>query len=141
MIDARMKWAGPGGIKFEGVSCFGHKIATDGGKKAGGNEDGYKPTELVLFGLAGCSGVDVVRMLEKMRQQLSGVEIEIKAFQPDKFPKPFNKIEIKYIFRGKNLDRAKVEQAVNLSEEKYCAVGLTLSGVAKITSTIEILEE
>ena len=55
MITAKMTWAG--GLKFEGVSAFGHKIATDGGKPAGGKEEGYKPTELLLFGIAGCTGM------------------------------------------------------------------------------------
>ncbi len=139
MITAKMKWTG--GIRFEGVSAFGHTIATDGAKKSGGNEDGYKPTELMMFSLAGCTGVDVVRILDKMRQEITGVEIEVNASQPDQYPKPFNKVDVKYIFRGKNLDRAKVEQAISLSEDKYCAVSQTMKGIARITSTYEIIEE
>jgi putative redox protein len=139
MLQAKMKWAG--GLKFEGDTAFGHKIVTDGAKKAGGGEEGYKPTELILFSLIGCTGIDVVLILKKMRQQISGVEIEVTASQPDQYPKPFNKIDVKYIFRGKELNRDKVEQAVKLSEEKYCAVSLTLRGVARISSSIEIIEE
>ena len=59
-VTAKMKWVG--GLKFEGTSVFGHRIATDGGKGAGGQEDGYKPTELLLYGIAGCAGIDVVRI-------------------------------------------------------------------------------
>ncbi|MFH2035656.1 MAG: OsmC family protein [Candidatus Zixiibacteriota bacterium] len=138
MLSAKMKWTG--GLKFEGVSGFGLPIATDGAKSAGGSESGYKPTELVLYGLAGCTGIDVVRIIEKQRQELNGLEIEVDAYQPENYPKPFNKIEIKFIFTGKNLNRAKVEQAVSLSEEKYCVVSQTLAGVARIVSSIEIKE-
>ncbi|MCP4703288.1 MAG: OsmC family protein, partial [candidate division Zixibacteria bacterium] len=92
MMEAKLKWTD--GIRFEGTSEFGHKIATDGPKTAGGTEDGYKPTELVLFGVAGCTGVDVVRILQKMQQNVTGIEIEVKAFHPDEYPKPFKRIEI-----------------------------------------------
>jgi len=139
MVTAKMKWKG--GIRFEGISKFGHTIVTDGSKKAGGNEDGYQPTELMMYSLAGCTGVDVVNILGKMRQEITGVEVEVNASQPDQYPKPFNKIEVKYVFRGKNLDKAKVEHAISLSEEKYCAVSQTMQGIARITSTYEIVEE
>ena len=139
MIEAKLKWTG--GIRFEGTSAFGHTIATDGIKKVGGAENGYKPTELVLYGLAGCTGVDVVKILEKMRQEVTGIEIEVKGYQPDEYPKPFNKIEVKYIIRGKNLDKDKISRAISLSEEKYCMVSLSLKGVARITSTFEVIED
>lgn len=139
MIKAKMKWAG--GIKFEGVSEFGLPIAIDGTAKAGGTENGYKPTELLLFGVAGCTGIDVVRILQKMRQDLTGIEIEVLGFHPDEYPKPFNKIEIKYTFRGKNLEKKKVEKAINLSEEKYCMVSQTLKGTAEVVTSYTIVEE
>lgn len=139
MIEAKLKWTD--GIRFEGTSIFGHKIATDGTKEAGGSENGYKPTELVLFGLAGCTGVDVVKILGKMQQEVTGIEIEVKGSQPDQYPKPFNKIEINYIFTGKNLDEKKIAKAINLSEEKYCMVSQSLKGMAKITTSYKIIEE
>jgi len=138
MIEAKMKWQG--GLKFEGVSAFGHKIATDGSKKAGGNETGYKPNELVLFGLAGCTGMDVIKILEKMRQDVTDLEVEVQGFQPEEYPKPYNKINVKFLFTGKNLDRKKVEKAVSLSEDKYCMVSQSLKGIAKINIEIEIKE-
>ena len=139
MVEAKLKWTG--GLRFEGVSLFGHPIATDAARAAGGTENGYKPTELVLFGLAGCTGIDVAQILKKMRQEVTGMEIEVKGYQPEEHPKPFNKIEVRYIFRGKNLDKDKIERAINLSEEKYCSVSQTLKGMARITSTYEIHEE
>jgi putative redox protein len=94
-----------------------------------------------MFSLAGCTGVDVAGILEKMRQKVTGIEITVSGQQPESYPKPFNHIEVKYLFRGKNLDKEKVRQAVELSEGKYCSVSQTVQGVARIVSTIEIIEE
>lgn len=134
-----MKWTD--GIRFEGTSAYGHKIATDGAKEAGGTENGYKPTELVIFGLAGCTGVDVIKILKKMQQDVTGLEIEVKASHPETYPKPFNRIEIHYIFTGKKLDEKKIEKAINLSEEKYCMVSQSLKGMANITTSYKIIED
>jgi putative redox protein len=139
MVTAKMSWAG--GLKFEGVSAFGHKIATDAGKNAGGNEDGYKPTELLLFGMAGCAGIDVVRIMEKQRQALTGLEIELIAHQPDEYPKPFHTIEMKFTARGRNLDASKLAKAIELSEAKYCVVSQTIQNITKVVTSQEIIEE
>jgi len=134
-----MTWAG--GLKFEGTGAFGHKISTDGGKKAGGNEDGYKPTELLLYAIAGCTGIDVVRILEKQRQELTALEIEILAHQQDEYPKPFHTIEVKFTARGKNLSEAKVAKAIELSEAKYCVVSQTIQQETKMVVTHEVVSE
>ena len=139
MLTAKMKWAG--GLKFEGTSAFGHSIATDGGKAQGGNEEGYKPTELLLFGIAGCTGVDVVRILEKQRQQLKSLEIELIAHQNDQYPKPFHTVEVKYIATGTNLDPKKLGLAIAMSESKYCAVSQTVENAGKVVTSYEIREE
>lgn len=138
MVESKVKWTG--GLRFEGTSVFGHKIATDGAKAAGGGEDGYKPTELVLYAVAGCTGIDIVNILKKMRQELTGFEIGVKGFQPDEYPKPYNRIEIKYTFRGKELDEKKVAKAISLSKDKYCMVSQSLKS-AEIVSSYEIIEE
>jgi len=139
MLTAKMKWAG--GLKFEGTSAFGHPITTDGGKAHGGNEEGYKPTELLLFGIAGCTGVDVVRILEKQRQQLKSLEIELTAHQNDKYPKPFHTIEVKFIATGTDLDPRKLGLAIAMSESKYCVVSQTVENEGKVVTSYEIREE
>ncbi len=139
MIEAKVRWTD--GIRFEGTSAFRHQIVIDGTKSAGGKESGYKPTELVLFGLAGCTGIDVAKILEKMKQDVTGIEVEVKGFQPDEYPKPYNRIEVYYIFTGKNLDKKKIEKAISLSEEKYCMVSQSLKGMANITSSYKIVEK
>jgi len=136
MLNAKMTWAG--GLKFEGISAFGHKIATDGSKEAGGHEDGYKPTELLLYGIAGCTGIDVVRILEKQKQPLSSLEIEITAHQSDNYPRPFHTIEVKYIAFGQGLDEKKLAKAIELSESKYCVVSQTVQRETKVVTSYEI---
>lgn len=139
MMTAKMKWAG--GLKFEGISAFGHKIATDGSKSAGGNEDGYKPTELLLYGMAGCAGIDIVRILEKQRQKLSSLEIELTAHQNEDYPRPFHTIEVKFVARGENLDENKLAKAIELSESKYCVVSQTVANETKIIVSHKVLPD
>jgi putative redox protein len=139
VIEVKMKWAG--GIKFTGVNAFGHTIISDGAKRSGGEESGIKPTELLLYGIASCTGVDVVRILEKQRQKISSLEIEVKAHQPDQYPKPFHKIEIKYIARGENLDETKLAKAIELSESKYCVVSQTVEQPGEVVTSYEIVKD
>jgi putative redox protein len=136
MLTARMTWAG--GLKFEGTSVYGHKIATDASKEAGGKEEGFKPTELLLFGIAGCTGIDVVRILEKQQQQLRSLEIRLSAHQNENYPRPFHTIEVKYIASGPNLDEKKLAQAIELSESKYCVVSQTIERETKIVTSYEV---
>lgn len=137
--EAKLTWTG--GMKFEGTSIFGHKIATDSSKKVGGNEDGYKPTELLLFGLAGCTGMDVLKILEKQRQVVTGLEIEVIGHQQDDYPKPFHKVEVRYTARGKGLDEKKVAKAIELSESKYCTVSQTVKMACEVTTSYAVIED
>ncbi len=139
MVTAKMKWTG--GLKFEGRSAFGHTIVTDGARKSGGEEAGYDSTELLLFGIAGCTGIDVVHIMEKQRQRLTALEIEVVAHQDEKYPKPFHTVEVKYIARGENLDEKKLAKAIELSESKYCVVSQTVQNQGKVITSYQILPE
>ena len=139
MIDVKMRRAG--GSRFEGEGVFGHTIITDGATQSGGEEAGFKPTELLLFGIASCTGVDVVRILEKQRQKLTSLEIEVKAHQNDNYPKPFHTFEVKYIARGEDLNENKLAKAIELSEGKYCVVSQTMESEARVTTSYEIVAE
>ena len=134
-METSMKWEG--GQKFSAMSLHGLPISTDAGKKGGGNEDGYKPTELLLWGVAGCTGIDVVRILEKKRQKLESLEIFIEADQNDEFPKPFHAIRVRYVATGDVSEKA-LAQAIELSESKYCVVSQTVQRETKITTSYEI---
>ncbi|MBN2370078.1 MAG: OsmC family protein [Vicinamibacteria bacterium] len=135
-VKASMTWKG--GLKFEGVSAFGNKVAIDAAKGAGGGEDGVKPTELLLWGIAGCTGIDVIRILRKQRQEIDSLEIEVVGRQNDDYPKPFHTIEVKYHVVGRNVDPDKLAKAIELSEGKYCVVSQTVQRETTITTSFEI---
>ncbi|MBD3333452.1 osmotically inducible protein OsmC [candidate division GN15 bacterium] len=138
-MSVKMKWGG--GLKFEGTNDWGNTIVADVAKKSGGDESGIKPTEMLLYSVAACTGVDVVRIMEKQRQKLSSLEIEVVAHQQDEYPKPFHTMEVKYLARGENLDEKKLAQAIELSEGKYCVISQTIAQPAEVKTSYEILEE
>lgn len=137
MMTIKMDWAG--GLKFKGESVFGHEILTDAGLASGGEEAGYKPSELLLFGLAGCTGMDVIRILQKQRQDVTAMEVEVTAHHDEQgFPRPFHTFEVKFTVHGNNIEPEKLEKAIALSEEKYCIVGQTIKNAGKVVSSYEI---
>jgi putative redox protein len=131
-LATKMTWKG--GIKFEGTGVCGRTLLADDGS------GGFTPPELLLWGIAGCTGIDIVRILEKQRQELTALDIEILGEQRDTYPKPFHTITVKYIATGRNLDRAKVARAIDLSERKFCVVGQTVQRETTVTSSFEIRE-
>lgn len=137
-MNKSIQWEG--GLKFTGKSTFGLDITLDGSKKVGGGEEGYQPLELVVFALAGCTGMDVVSIAKKMKQDVTGLKIDVETVQKEEHPRFLTKAHIEYQFTGKNLNPTMLERAILLSQEKYCSVGTTLSGVTKITHSIKINE-
>lgn len=135
---ASLRWTG--GLRFEGRGLYGHPIATDAAVSAGGNESGHKPTELLLWGIAGCTGIDVVRILQKQRQQLTGLEIVVTGENNESTPRPFHTIDVTYKAIGRNLDPLKLQQAIELSEAKYCIVSQTIQQSAKVHTHFEVHE-
>jgi putative redox protein len=100
--------------------------------------DNISPSQMLLLGLAGCTGMDVVSILQKKRQAVRDVQVQIAAHQPDEYPRPYHTIEIKYIVRGDNIDPKAVERAIALSEEKYCIVSQTLQREVEIKTSFEV---
>ena len=94
----------------------------------------------MLIGLAGCTGMDVVSILQKKRQQISDVEVMVIGHQPDDYPKPYHKIQLHFIVKGQNLDPQAVERAIQLSHDKYCVVGQTLQMPVEIKTSFKIEE-
>ncbi|MCP4685280.1 MAG: OsmC family protein [bacterium] len=138
-ISAKMSWVE--GDRFEGTGVYGNTITIDTPKAAGGTEQGFKPTELLLWGMAGCTGIDVVRILRKQRQEISSLEIEVIGHHQDEYPKPFHTVEIKYIASGKDLSEKKLAKAIELSEEKYCMVSQTVARETKVVTSYEVLAD
>jgi putative redox protein len=102
---------------------------------------GMKPSELLLVAVGSCTAVDVVGILEKKRTPLSSLSIEVSAEQQEEPPWTFRKVHIHYKLKGHKLTDKAVEQAIQLSEEKYCSVSATIRGVAEITTSFEILTD
>jgi putative redox protein len=95
----------------------------------------------MLFALAGCSGIDVVLIAQKMKQKITGLTINITGEQKEEHPRFITKANIEYIFTGSGLKKEMLEKAAALSEERYCSVGTTMAGITKITHSIVINEE
>lgn len=137
-MKTTIRWAGE--ASFEAETGSGHKIIMDGAQKYGGQNKGPRPMEMLLVGLGGCTSFDVVLILKRSRQDIRGCVVEITAERAKTDPKVFTKIHIKFVITGNNLDPAKVERAVKLSEEKYCSASIMLGKTAEITHEIEIVE-
>lgn len=132
MINARATWIDK--QRFNGISDSGHNIVVDGDKVAGNS-----PMELVLIGLCGCTGYDVVSILKKKRQPLTSLEIRAEADRAPNPPSVYTKIKLIYRVGGK-VTRKAAEDAVRLSKEKYCSISAMLDKTAKITTEIEYVD-
>ena len=128
------------GMLMVGKSQSGHSITMDGPSEIGGENLGIRPMEMLLLGVAGCTMIDVVTTLKKMRQDLSHLETKVKAERADDYPKVFNDIHIQFVLKGKDLDSKKVEKAITLSADKYCSASIMLGKTATITHDFEIIE-
>ena len=117
-----------------------HKIIIDAVEAVGGKDRGPRPKPLTLVSLGGCTGMDVISILTKMRVKPDYFNVEVEGDTTDKHPKYYHTIRIKYIFKGKDLPMAKLEKAVSLSQDRYCGVTTMLNKAAKIEHKI-IIEE
>ena len=126
------------GMLMVGKSHSGHSITMDGPPEIGGENLGVRPMEMLLLGVAGCTMIDVVTTLKKMRQDLTNCETKLSAERADEHPKVFTDIHIQFIVKGQDLDPKKVEKAITLSAEKYCSASIMLGKTASITHDFEI---
>lgn len=115
-----------------------HHITLDAKPEAGGENRGPSPKTLLLASLAGCTGIDVVSILEKMRVPLEGLRISVSASLTEDHPKIYDKMKVVYTFKGKDLPLDKLEKAVQLSEEKYCGVSAMLKKAGLIEYEIVV---
>lgn len=102
-------------------------------------QPGLSPMELLLTGMAGCTGIDIVSILRKKRQQIDDFQVRVRGKRADQPPKVYTEIEVTYLLWGEDLDPKAVEHAIRLSEEKYCSASVMLGAVAKIHSKYKIL--
>ena len=118
----------------------GFSIMLDAEERVGGKDRGPRPKPLTLVSLAGCTGMDVISILTKMRVKPDFFDVEVEGELTDEHPKYFHTIRIKYIFKGKDLPMDKLKKAVNLSQDRYCGVSEMLRKSSKLTHEIVILD-
>ncbi|PID60276.1 MAG: peroxiredoxin [Gammaproteobacteria bacterium] len=138
-MKARVKWLDH--MSFVGESESGHSVVMDSSPDSGGRNLGTRPMEMVLLGLGGCSAIDVRLILQKSRQHVTDIEVELDAERADDVPAVFTGIRIHYRVKGRSLDERRVGRAVSLSSEKYCSVSRMLEASVKLDFTWEIVEE
>lgn len=129
------------GITFVGKTDSNHWITMDGPEEFGGSNAGIRPKELILLSLAGCTGSDVASILSKKRVKLDGFEMNINADVADEHPQVFTKINLEYVFYGKNLPVKEIERAIELSQTKYCSVTAMLQKSVTIEHSYRIVED
>ena len=127
-----------GNMKFDAL-VSGHHVTMDALPEVGGNNEGPRPKELMLASLAGCTGMDVVSILKKMRVEPEQFDIEVDAPLSEEHPKHYTSMHITYIFRGQDLDMEKLKKAIDLSQERYCGVSAAYRKGMEITYEIRIL--
>lgn len=129
------------GITFIGKTDSNHWVPMDGPENFGGSNAGIRPKELLLISLAGCTGADVSAILQRKRTKLDGFEINISAESADTHPKVFTKINLEFVFYGKDVKEKDVERAIDLSQKTYCAVTAMLEKSIEIKYSFAIKEE
>lgn len=137
-MESKIVWKG--GMAFTGTADSGYLIPLDGKQEVGGHDLGFQPLQLFAIGLVGCTGMDVISILQKKRQEVTSFEVSAEITRADEHPKVFTKIILEYKIAGKNLDKEAVERAVELSETKYCPAQAMLEKTAEITHKIIIQE-
>jgi putative redox protein len=137
-VKARIKWAQD--MMFIGESGSGHAVVMDGAPEFGGRNLGPRPMEMMLLGLGGCSAFDVVLILKRSREAIDDCVVEIDAERADTDPKVFTQVKLHYTVTGHQLDRAKVERAVKLSNDKYCSASAMFGKTAVLTHDVQIIE-
>ena len=138
-MKARVQWLD--GRAFVGESGSGHAVVMDGAPESGGRNIGIRPMEMMLLGLGGCTAFDVVMILERMREKVTGLDIGLEAERASEDPKVFTHVKLIYKVKGHKLKAANVERAVKLSAEKYCSASAMFEKTAKIEHSFEIIEE
>jgi len=141
MSKVALQWIGGDSKLFVTRDSYGHSLVTGSWSDKGDEWQewkGIKSSDLLLMSLVSCSSYDVVLILERQRQQLTRMYVEVEADNADEPPYQFTKIHLHFIMEGIDLDEAKVARAIKLSDEKYCSVSATVRGVAELTHSFEI---
>lgn len=137
MVD--VMWEG--GMRFVATSEEGDSLTMDADTEGGGEGRGFRPVKLVLVGLGGCTGMDVVWILKRQRQDITGLEMKIMGTRREKDPRYYEDVHIEYVVRGRKLRESAVKRAIELSEQKYCSVRGIFRPEVKVTTSYRIEQE
>ena len=138
-MKGQIRWDGD--VRFEARSGSGHTLMLDGPPDAGGTNAGVRPMELLLLGVGGCASYDVVTILRKARQQVTGCTARLEAERASEPPKVFTRVNLHFVVEGHALAEAKVERAVHLSADKYCSASIMLKrGGVLVSHSFEVVE-
>lgn len=138
MDSVRVKWNGK--RQFVGWDEAGHGVVMDSRPEFNGDGSGARPLELVLYALGGCTGMDIISILEKKRQRVTDFALNVTGTQRDDFPKIYTHITVEYVVTGVGVDPAAVERAIELSEDKYCSVKGMFGPDVKIETSYRVVE-
>ncbi len=130
--EIRVKWVD--GLQFVAADSLDHAIVLDASSEAGGFNQGFRPGQLLMVGLAGCTAMDVISILRKKQQKVSSFEVEVSGEQAPGYPRRYLSMHVRYHIKGEKIQREAVEKAIQLSQEKYCLVRATLSSQVQISS-------
>ena len=137
-MNISVKWID--GMLMVGKSDSGHAIVMDGPPEIGGENLGVRPMEMLLLGMTGCTVIDVISTLKKMREDVVDCQTQVSADRSAEYPKVFTNIHVHFVLRGKQLNPLKVDKAIKLSAEKYCSASIMIGKTAIITHDYEIIE-
>ena len=138
-MECTVRWTN--GMTFLAETASNHVVAMDGAPEGGGRNLAPRPMEMVLVGTGGCAAYDVVVILKKSGQQITGCDVKLTSERAETDPKVFTRIHMHFVVRGRSLKRNLVEHAIRLSHEKYCSASIMLGKTAQISTDFEILEE
>lgn len=128
------------GMRFDAEAGSGHHVTLDAAEQSGGQNTGFRPMEMLLVGLAGCTGMDVISILRKKRQQVTAYEVHVAGIRAEDHPMVFVEITVEHIITGHQVQPEAVARAIQLSKERYCGAGAMLGKVARLTHTFRILD-
>lgn len=137
-MNANVKWHQ--GLTFTGEADTGFSVPLGGKSSAGGEDDGFRPMELIATGLAGCTAMDTISILEKKRQDVTGFEVRFSAERAENHPQVFTHIRLEYLVTGHEVEEKAVHRAIQLSADRYCPAQAMLSQVVPIELSYKIYE-
>ena len=137
-MKALVKWTG--GLSFVGRGEGKHTVPMDASEEFGGTDGGARPAELLLIALGGCTGMDVISILQKKRAKIDDFWLELSADKTDSQPKMLKDFKVKFVITGRGIKKIDVERAIELSAEKYCTVGAMLKASTTVNYDFEIRE-